>query len=154
MPEEAGPTTLAIEWEIGPGIDLASPHSVSVRSSPLADTLYIADTGNNRVLCLQLSRSTTPEATWSAFKAQMLSRELEIALTYFVRSSVDPHRDFFNTLGTQASAQIINEIGPLSMLTSDSNTATYKFLHSVQGMPVTFFVQFFKEDGKWKISEF
>jgi len=82
--------TLALSSELG----LAQPNSVAAIAAFLEERIYIADTGNNRVLLARLP-AETPDATWNSMKARLLVRDIDGAIAYFSSLSADKYRQTF-----------------------------------------------------------
>jgi len=68
-------------------------------------------------------------------------------------SAQDYQHDFF-AIGLPGLLTVMNAVGPLTPAYIYSDTAQYYFVQTVQGVNITFPVDFDREYGVWKISEF
>ena len=142
---------LALNSQFSPA--LSQPYAVSAVSNLLQELIYIADTGNNRVLLVQLSLDT-PEWVWEAMKARLEAGDVEGALPYFFSVTADAYRDMFLTIGPAKVAADMNAIVPLTPVFIENGEAEYYFEQTVEGQLILFPVEFVKENGAWKVVEF
>jgi hypothetical protein len=96
----------------------------------------------------------TPEAVWNDARAKLVSGSIEDALAKFAQCSVDKYRRDFARLGNAAVSQMMNATGPISPVVIEENSAQYRFDRTIDGVVLTFVIQFMKENGQWKIVEF
>jgi len=121
-------------------------------TDPVTEKIYIADTGNNRVLKVSLPEGNTPDATWNAMKAALLSGNLQEAARHFSSQSADQYFRTFTSMGSTLISATMNKT--LTVATIEAETAQYYFDDVIGGVTVTFPVEFVKENGIWKILEF
>jgi hypothetical protein len=134
-------------------LGLNHPQAVAATSSFVNEQIYIADTGNNRVLLATLPLDdATP--VWNSMKQTLLAGDVNGVSQYFSTSSTDKYRQAFLSMGQTTLSTIISQIPALSLVEIESNTAEYRFDKTIQGVIITFPVDFIKENGIWKISSF
>ena len=114
------------------------------------ERLYVADTGNNRVLVITIPKSD-PMLIWSAARQALQSRNLELALNYISSDTVDGLRQMFNNLGAAQVSRKFDAAGTLTPLYLADLEARYLFTITLQGQLVSFEVAFSNEYGSWKI---
>lgn len=76
------------------------------------------------------------------------------ASSYFSDASSDNYLQTFPYLGTDTLTTDISQIGTLTPVFINDDTAKYYFEQSVGGHLLLFPVEFDKENGVWKILEF
>ena len=141
-------------WQIGSGLGLSGPSSVAVRQAGASTLLHLADTGNNRVLIVQIPHGNSPILVWNAFATFMRSSELELALSCMTTDSAEQYREAFQLLGSAKRMAIVDEVGVLTPEYVGANLAKFTFTRNLSGRLVKFSVSFAKENGRWKIIEF
>ncbi len=140
---------VAVSKEFG----LKQPNAVAWVNDLLEDRVYVADTGNDRVLLIRFP-ADTPEAAWNAMKERLLKGDIDGAITYFASQDAEKYRETYLAIGTNALAKTISEIPPIKPVEIKHGTAQYRFNQMVQGQLLTFPIEFVKENGKWKIMEY
>ncbi|HEY6182197.1 MAG TPA: chitobiase/beta-hexosaminidase C-terminal domain-containing protein [Terriglobales bacterium] len=140
---------LALSTELG----LNSPNSVAVVNDLLQHKIYVADTANNRVLLITLP-VTTPAPVWNAMKQRLLAGDVQGALPYFSSISADNYRTAFNSIGTTDLSSMIGQIGAITPVFIQNDTAQYRFDQVIDAITITFPITFVMENGTWKIQEF
>jgi len=154
--EDSDPTPLkprlALAGQFTPALN--QPSSVSVVADLLQEKLYIADTGNNRVLLIRLPLDN-PESVWSAMKQRLLAGDIAAAIPYFCSLSGEKYRRAYLSIGTPALIPVISQIPEtISPVFIESETAQYYFQQPVGSVTITFPIDFVKENGIWKITEY
>jgi len=121
----------------------------------IADDLNMlpADTGNNRVILVKVT-SDGPLQTWNNMVAHITSGDIPGAITCFSSVSADGYRSAYCSIGIDDLTSDINAIGTLSPVYIRNDTAEYCFYQTIDGHQLLFPVDFVKENGTWKISEF
>jgi len=140
---------VALSGELG----LNHPKSVAAVDDFLEEKLYIADTGNNRVLLVKLP-SDNPEAVWKDFIARLKAGDVNGAVSSFSLESKDKYRDAFQASSKNELRSDAKGMENIKPATIESDHAQYYFENIVDGKTITFPVEFDKEFGQWKIVEF
>jgi len=140
---------LAISSEAG----LNHANSVTVLTDLLQEKVYVADTGNNRVTLITLP-GISPDPVWNAMKQRLIAGDVQGALPYFSSLSADDYRTAFLSITTADLTSMIGQIGTITPVFIGSNAAEYRFDQTIDGIIVTFPIEFVLENGTWKISEF
>ena len=143
---------LALSAEFG----LNQPNSVTAVANLLEERMYVADTGNNRVLLVKLpaSPSNDPATVWTLMTQRLLAADIPGAIPYFSGVSADKYREAFLSIGTTDLAQVISQIGTITPVFIGGSDAQYRFDQLIQGITITFPINFVLENGTWKILEF
>jgi hypothetical protein len=142
---------LALANQFSPA--LIQPCAVSAVSDLLQEKLYIADTGNNRVLLVQLS-SDTPEAVWNAMKQRLVAGDIAGAIPYFASIVAEDYRQTYLSIGATELAPVMSQIPPMAPIFIEGDKAQYYFQQPIDGVMITFPIDFVKENGVWKIMEY
>ena len=118
--------------------------------------MYVADTGNNRVLLVKLPNPTSndPATVWTLMTQRLLAGDIPGAIPYFSGVSADKYREAFLSIGTTDLAQVISQIGTITPVFIGGSDAQYRFDQLIQGITITFPINFVLENGTWKILEF
>jgi hypothetical protein len=146
-------TPFALRGALSTEIGLNHPKAVAAVSSPATEVLYIADTGNDRVLLVTLPLDdVTP--VWNNMKQALLSGNVNGASQYFSKTSSDKYKQAFLSMPQTALNTIVSQIPALTPVEIKSDTAEYRFDRTIRGVILTFPVDFAKENGVWKIIEF
>jgi hypothetical protein len=144
VPRESLPSSLSLNL----------PSSTATVSNLLSEQIYIADTGNNRVILLNLP-GDDPLVVWNSMVNRLVSGDLPGAIANFSAASADSYRQAFQSSGSSSAASAISQIGTLTPVFIRNDAAEYYFEQAVvPGQTVTFPVQFVRENGVWKIHEF
>ena len=152
---ERGPLSpFNARFSLSTELGLKHPSAVAWLEDLREDKLYIADTGNNRVLLVKFP-TDNPEATWAAMKKRLLRGDITGALSYFASSEADKYRQTYEAMGTNELVQIFSEMpSVITPVSIEREEAEYYFQQKVQGELITFPVHFVREAGKWKILEY
>lgn len=160
---EPGSSAQQLLWSVSSEIGLKGPSSVVATKDPEESIFYVADTGNNRVICMKIGqggavfeipKGESPADIWRKMKKCMAAKNLEGALSYFSEDAIDNYREFFKEMGVKKGSQVVSEIGEITPVTNDGSSAQYRFERKVDGVVVSFNVSFVNENGHWRISEF
>ncbi len=139
----------AISSELG----LKQPRAAAWMTDLLEEKIWIADTGNNRVLLVKLP-SETPESVWNAMKQRMLAGDINGALSFFSGSSINDYRQAYLSIGAKELTEMFSKIPAIKPVFIENDSAQYRFEQMVQGQLITFPIGFVKENGKWKIEQY
>jgi len=153
----AGLTELNARLELSTQFSTAlhQPGAIATIADFLTEKIYVADTGNNRVLKVTLPRNVVPDSTcWSTMKTQIAAGNINNAVACFSSVSADKYREAFLSMGTSAADSILSDIPTLSPVAIEGDTAQYRFDKVIDGVTITFPVEFVKENGQWKIMEY
>ena len=140
---------IALSGELG----LNHPKSVAAVDDFLEEKLYIADTGNNRVILVGLP-SDNPEAVWKHMIARLKAGDVQGAMSDFSMESKDKYQQAYQSLSKDELLSDIKDMENIKPATIESDHAQYYFESVVGGHTLTFPVEFGKEFGQWKIMEY
>jgi streptogramin lyase len=140
-------------WTSLAGLGLSGPQSVTTAEDYLEEKLWIADTGNNRVILVKLP-SSGPEAVWAGMKAQLAAWDVEGAVACFSKITADRYRNTFLTLGQDNMVPVITGIPAMTPVFIEHDQAEYRFQQIIDGFTLDFPVKFVLENGIWKILEY
>jgi hypothetical protein len=143
-------TRLALSTQLG----LSQPHAIASIADFLAEKIYIADTGNNRVIKVMLPETGVPETVWNAMKASIVTGNIDAAIMQFTSPSSSSYRQALLSIGLSKANSDLNVTGTLIPVFIGNNTAQYYFEKTIGGQNILFTVDFAKENGVWKIFEF
>jgi hypothetical protein len=134
---------------------LSQPSAVAQTTDFLEEKIYIADTGNNRVIKVSLPEASTPDTTWAAMKTHIINNgNLAEAAAQFSSGARDDYLRAFHTIGLTKLTADINAMGTLTPVYIEGDQAQYYFEQTIEGQLLLFPVDFVKENGVWKILEF
>jgi hypothetical protein len=150
-PEDKTPFNL--RSVLGPELSLNQPNSCAAVSNLLSEEIWIADTGNNRVILVQIPNDN-PLPTWNSMLARMAAGDIAGAVTNFSFTTAQGYQAAFLTVGIANSTSDISRIGTLTPVYIRNDEAEYYFEQTVQGILLLFPVKFVREHGVWKILEF
>ncbi len=148
------PMPLDARFSLSSQLGLNQPNAIAPIADFLAEKIYIADTGNNRVIKTTLPETATPDAAWTAMKTSIVSNnDIDGAVTQFSSDSGGHYREAFLSIGLTKLTADFNATGTLTPVFIKGNTAQYYFQLPLTpgGQQVIFTVEFVKENGKWKI---
>ena len=91
---------------------------------------------------------------WTNMTAQLAAGNITGAASYFSVASAAQYQQAFLSVGATNAISAINQIWTLTPVFIKSDTAEYYFTNTIDGQIITFPVEFDKENGVWKISEF
>ena len=144
-------TPLTCRFAIASG--LSSPAAVVGTGDLVTESFYVADTGNDRVVCYSVNPED-PTVAWNSLVTEVSAGNLDAAASQFTMASADDYRQAFIAGGKDAIANALAEIGSLTCVYIHDDQAEYYFTDTIGGQLITFPVEFRKENGLWKIDEF
>jgi DNA-binding beta-propeller fold protein YncE len=150
---------LTFSWSISmiPGLSnpgsLSQPGAVAIVSDLCHELIYIADTGNNRIVKVELPKGT-PEDIWADFRQKLMNGDIDGAMTDVFSTSVPNFRQEFLIAGNGDLNAVMAPAWPITAVFIDEHTANYRYTYTDQGQVVTFLIGFVKENGKWKVASF
>ena len=135
---------------------LSQPRAIATIPDFLEEKIYIADNANGgRVIKVTLPETTPPDSGWSAMRTSLQAGNIDEALQKFANTSIDKYRKAFRTIGaTGLSAVAMQMPVTITAVAIRNDTAQYRFEQTIQGLIITFPVNFIKENGTWKIMEY
>jgi DNA-binding beta-propeller fold protein YncE len=142
---------LALSNQLAPA--LSQPSAVSAVLDLLQEKLYIADTSNNRVVLVQFP-GDTPEGAWTAMKQRLLAGDIAGALPYFAAAAAEDYRQLYMAFSASELTSMISQIPAISPVFIEGDTAQYYVQQPIDGVTITFPINFVKEKGTWKILEY
>jgi hypothetical protein len=140
---------VALSGELG----LNHPKSVTAVDDFLEERIYIADTGNNRVILVKLPLDN-PEAVWKHMITLLKAGDVQGAVSDFSIASKDRYQKSYQTLPREELLSTVKDMETIKPVYIESERAEYYFESVVAGKTITFPVEFDKEFGQWKIMEF
>jgi hypothetical protein len=138
--------------------DLSNPLAISVRTEQPNQFIYVADTGNNRVIKLQnglFLPGASPEDTWEKFKDALRKEDIEKALTFITPFARDQYSKILQQMKPHLK-EFVNSMGKLTPESIEAGSAHYELSHTdPNGDTFVFPVHFsLDEQGDWTISLF
>jgi DNA-binding beta-propeller fold protein YncE len=132
------------------------PAAVAAVDNLTNELFYVADTGNNRVVLCNIPDNNADSilSVWNDMKDRVAAGNISGAAQCFSSLSVDDYQQDYLTIGTANLTSAINQVGTLTPVYIYNDKAEYYFEQVVNGQTITFPVEFRKENGIWKISEF
>ena len=153
-PAEVGPATpFSPRGALPSSLSLNGPYSVAAVGDLLEEKVYIADTGNDRLILVRVP-ADDPLETWNDMVAHATSGDIPGAILDFSRLTADGYRRAFLADGTSDLASDIGQIGTLTPVFIRNDEAEYYFEQTIDGQLLLFRVEFVRENGVWKIMEF
>jgi hypothetical protein len=114
---------------------LTQPAAVAAVSNLTSELIYVADTGNNRVLLYSLP-GDDPTPVWSNMKNRIALGDISGAVSHFSIVSKEDYRKAF--LSTDAALSAVNGIGALTPVFIKDDTAEYYFTDTIDSQTITF----------------
>jgi DNA-binding beta-propeller fold protein YncE len=119
--------------------------------------IYVADTGNNRVVKLQVKQDkpgASPLHVFEMFKAAIRNSDTNRAVTFFAETSRSNYADIFQIIQPHFQ-DYVSGMGQMTLSSQISGTVKYEMLHQAGGQTFSFPVTFVRDEmGNWKISSF
>jgi len=133
-----------------------APAAVAAVDSLTNEMFYVADTGNNQVLLCNAPNNNLDaiQSVWNSMTNNLVSGDIEGALTFFSVAAQDDYRQTFLSVGSANAASAVSQIGALTPVYVNDFKAEYYFTNTIAGQIITFPVEFDNENGVWKILEF
>ncbi len=98
----SAPTPFGTRLSLSSELGLSQPNAIAPIADFLAEKIYIADTGHNRVIKATLPETSTPDATWNTMKASLLAGNIDQAVLNFSSASAEDYRLTFTAIGVAA----------------------------------------------------
>jgi len=149
----AAPTPFIPRVGISSELGLSSPAAVAAVPDFVHEYIYVADTGNNRVLFVNLPLDD-PSPAWTNMTNHIFSGDVTGALQYFSRLSVAEYQETFLGIGTNSLIPLFAPIPAITPSVIYNTSAEFYFTNVIDGQTITFPIEFTRENGIWKISEF
>ena len=103
---------------------LSDPHSVVTVSDETRQIIFIADTGNNRVLKVE-KLCGSPLYVWEAFKAALQADDLDRALSFIADTSRENYTIILTTLRPRFSTMVAG-MGDMALCSLEPNIASLR----------------------------
>lgn len=98
------------------------------------------------------SSFSSPEKTWSMFRASILAEDYDMAERCC--SGKTKHIRRFEKMDEKKRKNILLSMQSIEMIEQQENTAKYKLTRDINGVAFTTFIYFEKIDGEWKIASY
>lgn len=131
-----------ISTELG----LNQPKAADWSDDPIKERLYIADTGNNRVILVDFPLDN-PEAVWKAANDCLLVGNVRGALRYYSSRAKADARDYYGDMDRKDIIRQAKEEPQIIPVFIGRNSAEYRYDKKNPTGPVLFI----KEHGVWKL---
>jgi len=136
---------------------LSSPSGVVCRSDETSQMLYVADTGNNRVVKLKVENDiagSSPPGTMEVFKGALLTDDVGSAAKLFSIQVESDYQALLEYLRPYFQ-DIVNDMEQMIPVSKDHSSAVYDLIREEDGTSYGYPVFFVKdEQGNWKIYSF
>jgi hypothetical protein len=137
------------------GQNFSGPMGVACASTDTQQIIYVADTGNGRVIRLQVEQeqpARTPLHVFELFKAALWNDDLDKALTFFADTASDKYAIALSELRPHFR-DMVTGIGDMILMSIDDDRAKYEMLHDEGGGIIASYPVYFSKDenGDWKI---
>ena len=138
--------------------NLSAPLGVAVVTKQPDQFIYIADTGNNRVIKMQNGFNkpgTSPVDVWNQFKDALLADDINKALSFIAPWRKGDYTKILESMRPHLK-EFVGKMGDMTLSSQDIGSASYE-LSTVDpnGKHLLFPVHFtLDEDGTWKIDNF
>jgi len=136
---------------------LSGPLAVACKSSDTKQILYIADTGHNRVVKVEVEKGNpgrSPLHVWALFKAALWTGDRDKALTFVAEISREKYAEIFQILQPHLQ-DYVTGMGEMTLSSCEPTEVKYEMLHQDGPQTLSFPVFFIKdEDGNWRIFNF
>lgn len=138
--------------------NLSGPMGVAVVTKQPNQFIYVADTGNNRVVKLQNGfhrAGTSPVDVWEQFKAALLEDDIDKALTFISSWARKDYAEILKEMRPHLK-EFVGRMGDLIPSSQDAGSAVYELITTdPNGDTIAFPVYFsLDEDWTWKIGKF
>ena len=147
------PTPLTSRGALSTELGLNHPRAVSADGDQTDEKVWIADTGNDRVILARLP-ADGPEAVWSGMKQQLLAGNVPGAVSYFSASTAERYRQRFLSVSQADLTIMVTQIPGIVPVFIDTEAAQFRFEQTLGGRVLSFPIEFAKENGAWKVVEF
>jgi hypothetical protein len=126
---------------VGKELNLKRPRAVAWAPSFLEELLYIADTGNGRVLLVRFPIDS-PEPVWERMKESMRKGDIERTAACFTSHSAPKYRQSFLSMGAAEMRAVAAGLPPIKPVTIQRDEAQYRFDQVIEGTTITFPINF------------
>jgi hypothetical protein len=135
-------------------VGLNTPYYVSIWPSMVEQRVYIADYYNNRVIGVQFPPQSDPLAAWNAMTQAVANNNLTLALSYFSMFTSAQYNAEFQVIGLANATTLFNQLPSPTLVDMTDSFASYMVIVTLNGVPITFYINFANENGIWKIDTF
>jgi hypothetical protein len=142
-----------IIWALGNSYGLLNPQSITSARSLTSQVFFVADTGNNRVVKIQIAAQGAL-TVWSGFKTKISAGAIESALADCYVTSREEFREIISQVGASQFYSWLAAIGTLTPVRVSQTEAKYSFTEDIDGVPVTYTIDFINVGGQWHILGF
>lgn len=87
-------------------------------------------------------------------KASLIAQNIAGAIPYFASAAADQYRGAFQSIGATELSVTMSAVPALTLVFLETDSAQYRFDQVIDGITITFPVDFVKENGVWKILEY
>jgi len=95
-----------------------------------------------------------PSPAWTNMTNHIFSGDVTGALQYFSRLSAAEYQETFLAIGTNSLIPLFAPIPAITPSVIYNTSAEFYFTNVIDGQTITFPIEFTRENGIWKISEF
>ena len=95
-----------------------------------------------------------PASVWSEMTQHLHDQDISGAILLFTSESAEKYREAYFSIVSANLKTIIDQIPAISPVVIENDTAQYRFDQVIQGVTITFPIEFVKENGVWKIDSF
>jgi hypothetical protein len=138
-------------------LGLLSPSSVACSSDGISQFIYVADTGNNRVLKVTTSTDdpgSTPLHTFETYKGSLWIDDIPMALTCISDASFGTYSEILYAIESDLQ-DFASGMGTMTLDSYEPEKVKYEMQH-IDGLDTYSFPVIFSkdDDGNWKIFSF
>ena len=134
-------------------LGLNNPQGIAIDENLYQELIYIADTGNSRLLKAEIP-IIPPDETWNDTKEALGTGNIELALENFDEASKERYSQIFTAIEAQLPT-IISNMQAIELIYIRGDIAKYRIKREEGGQDITYYIYFNKdENGKWKIRNF
>lgn len=153
LPETSTGDDASILWALDNSYGLTNPQSIAAAHSLTSQIIFVADTGNDRVIKIQIAPQS-PMTAWAGFKTKISAGSVESALSDVYAESRPAFREIISKIGVAEFYSWLTNIGALTPVKLSQTHAKYSFTEDIEGTTVTFTIDFINVSGKWKVLSF
>ena len=119
--------------------------------------IYVADTGNNRILKLQLeqdSPTNRPTAKFASFKSALEANDVNATIALFIPDAAEKYRPIFEELQPKF-AEMVSDMAGFVQISDNGQRAVYDVLREENGEMFGYPIVFVRDEmGNWRIEKF
>ena len=108
----------------------------------------------NKIANASVTETNSPEHVWNTMKSCLTTNNIQGAVSCFSVASQEDYQQAFSSMSKTDMVTYVKGLGAIKKASLEGDTAQYYFTNTVDGIIITFPVEFDKEDGEWKIMEF